>query len=115
MLILIVGLLNFHLPHFVLERPSAAGDTPTSLELVFVANLLGALVAAGAIWRNRAWGWTLGLIVVGLSLALYLAQESVGLPGLPQNWWEPSRIVSVVVEALFVLVVIRICIRPLRV
>jgi len=103
-LIVIVGLLNFHVPHFLLERAASPGDTSTGLELVFVANLLCALVAAAAIWRHRGWGWWLGLVIVGVSFALYVAQETVGLPGLPQSWWEPSRIVSVAVEVLFILV-----------
>ena len=72
--------------------------------MVFIANLLGAVIAGAAIWRNRRWGWLLGVFVVGLSFVLYLAQETVGLPGLPKNWWEPSRIVSLVVEALFIVV-----------
>src|SRR5436309_1202503 len=58
-LIVIVGLLNFHLPHFLLERPTSAGDE-AYLEFVFLANLLGAVIAALAIWRNRRWGWLLG-------------------------------------------------------
>jgi len=101
-LIVIVGLLNFHLPHFLLERSPAAGDTGY-LEAVFLANLLGAVIAALAMWRNRRWGWLLGVMVVGLSFVLYLAQETIGLPGLPGNWWEPSRIVALILEALFVL------------
>ncbi len=95
-LIVIVGLLNFHLPHFLLERPTSAGDE-AYFEFVFLANLLGAVIAAVAIWRNRRLGWLLGVLVVGLSFVLYVTQETVGLPGLPKNWWEPSRIVSLVV------------------
>jgi hypothetical protein len=72
--------------------------------LVFLANLLGAAIAAVAIWRNQRWGWLLGLLVVGLSFVLYLAQESVGLPGLPKNWLEPSRIVSLIIGSLFIFV-----------
>jgi hypothetical protein len=102
-LIVVVGLLNFHLPHFLLERAPSDGDA-AYLELVFLANLLDAVIAGVAIWRNRRWGWWLGVLIVGLSFALYLAQETVGLPGLPKNWGEPSRIVSLIVEALFVVV-----------
>jgi len=102
-LIVIVGLLNFHVPHFLLERPTSDGDA-AYLEWVFLANLLGAVIAAVAIWRNRRWGWLLGVLVVGLSFVLYLAQETLGLPGLPKNWGEPSRIVSLIVEAVFILV-----------
>ena len=63
-LILIVGLLNFHLPHFVLERSTRATDTSALVELAFLANLVGALVAAGAVWRKHHWGWLLGLVIV---------------------------------------------------
>jgi hypothetical protein len=101
-LIVTVGLLNFHLPHFLLERAGSAGEAANSLELVFLANLLGAAIAAAAIWGHRRWGWLLGVLVAGLSFVLFLAQETVGLPGLPRNWWEPSRIVALIVEALFV-------------
>jgi hypothetical protein len=101
-LILVVGLLNFHLPHFLLEaaRPSDSGSV--LLELALLANVLGAVVAAAGIAANVRWGWLLGILIVGVSVGLYVAQETVGLPGLPQNWWEPSRILSLVIEALFV-------------
>jgi len=33
-----------------------------------------------------------------------VAQESIGLPGMPQNWVEPSRIVSLMFDALFIAV-----------
>lgn len=105
-LIVIVGLLNFHLPHFVVER-SASSSGDSWIEIVFVANVLAAFIAAIAIWRTRRWGWLLGVLVVALSAMLYVAQETVGLPGLPKNWWEPSRIVSLIFEVLFVLVALK--------
>lgn len=101
-LIALVGLLNFHLPHFLLEPARAPSAASGPLEFVFLANLLGAVIAAAAISRDAGWGWTLGLAVVGLSFALYVAQETVGLPGLPQNWFEPSRLLALIIEALFV-------------
>jgi hypothetical protein len=103
-LIVLVGLLNFHLPHFLFERAAFAGDSTADIELVFLANLLGAVIAGVAIWRNRPWGWLLGVLVVVLSFALHVGQETVGLPGLPKNWLEPSGIVSLIIEALFTLV-----------
>jgi hypothetical protein len=66
--------------------------------------LLGALAAAAGIYRKRRWGWLLGIVIAGISAALYAAQETVGLPGLPRVWWEPSRIVSLIVEASFAVV-----------
>ncbi len=101
-LIVIVGLLNFHIPHVLLERPQYVGFASYLLESVFLANLLGALVAAVGIYRNARWGWSLGVLFAATSLVLYIAQETVGLPGLPRNWLEPSRILALVIEGLFV-------------
>jgi hypothetical protein len=67
--------------------------------------LLGAVAAAVGIYRNLRWGWLLGIIIVGVSFVLYLTQETVGLARLPKMWLEPSRIVSLIVEALFVALV----------
>ena len=101
-LIVIVGLLNFHLPHFLLEPPKDIGYAAYLLESVLLAYLLGALVAAGAIYRNVRWGWFLGVLIAAVSFVSYIAQETVGLPGLPKNWLEPSRLVSLIVEGSFV-------------
>ena len=104
-LIVIVGLLNFHLPHFLLESTTSFSSATYLLEFVLLVNLLGAVIAAVGMYRNLRWGWLLGILIVGVSFVLYLAQETVGLPGLPKMWWEPSRIVSLIVEALFVVLV----------
>jgi hypothetical protein len=104
-LIVIVGMLNFHLPHFLLESTTYFSDATYLLEFALLVNLLGAVVAAVGIYRNLRWGWLLGILIVAISFVLYLAQETVGLPGLPKVWWEPSRIVSLIVEALFVVLV----------
>ncbi len=102
-LVVIIGLLNFHIPHFLLEPAKYSGYAGYLLELVLLANVLGAVAAAVAIFRNLRWGWLLGILIAGISVALYLAQETVGLPGLPKAWLEPSRILALIVEALFVL------------
>lgn len=102
-LIAVTGLLNFHIPHFLIESPTSTGDASHILELVLLANLVGALVAAVGIYRATRWAWLLGMLVASLSFLLYLAQETVGLPGLPKMWLEPSRIVALVVEGLFVI------------
>lgn len=111
-LIIVVGLLNFHIPHFLVQSP--ASDLASGmLELVFLVNVFGAVVAAVAIYRDLRWAWFIGLAVVGASVLLYLLQETVGLPGLPKAWLEPSRIVSLLVEAVFaVLAVSQLVGRP---
>jgi hypothetical protein len=101
-LIVLVGVLNFHVPHFLLESPRSFSSASSLLELALFANVLGAVVAACGIFRDRRWGWLLGILIAAISCLLYLAQETVGLPGLPRMWWEPSRIVSLMVEGLFV-------------
>jgi hypothetical protein len=85
-LIVMIGLLNFHVPHFLLESPKDVGSASSLLELALFATLLGAVVAAVGISRNRCWGWLLGILVTGIFFVLYLAQETVGLPGLPKTW-----------------------------
>jgi hypothetical protein len=103
-LITLTGLLNFHIPHFLIESPRSPTTSSPLIEIVFLANLLGALLAAVGIARRRRWGWLLGFVVCLVSFLLYLAQETVGLPGLPKMWLEPSRIFSLIVEGLFVAV-----------
>lgn len=100
-LIIVVGLLNFHIPHFLIESRTHSDYASALLELLLVANVLGALVAAVGISRDHRWAWLLGLAVAGVSVLLYLLQETVGLPGLPRSWLEPSRLLSLAVEVLF--------------
>ena len=113
-LIVMIGLLNFHVPHFLLESPKDVGSASSLLELALFATLLGAVVAAVGISRNRRWGWLLGILVTGIFFVLYLAQETTVLPGLPKTWWEPSRIVSLLVEGLFVVLAVPHFMKPAK-
>jgi hypothetical protein len=103
-LVVLVGLLNFHIPHFFIESAKTSVAGSGLLEMVYAINLLGALVAAAGIAADARWGWLLGLAIAALSFTLYLAQETVGRPELPKMWLEPSRIVSLMIEAGFVFV-----------
>ena len=49
-----------------------------------LANVLGAVVAAGGIASNVRWSWLLGIFIVGVFFVLYLAQETVGSPAAPE-------------------------------
>lgn len=107
-LVVLTGLLTFHPPHFLLEaggHPSTAGAAV--LEIGVAVNLLAALVAAAGIGRNADWGWALGMVIAVAAIGLYVVQQTVGLPGLPKNWAEPSRIVSLAVQAVFLAVAAR--------
>lgn len=101
MVIVAVGLLNFHVPHFLFQAPAAAGTAGYMLEAVLLANVVAALVAAVGIYCGSRWGWLLGVVVAGIAVVFYVAQESIGLPGLPRNWLEPSRLLSLLVEGAF--------------
>lgn len=73
----------------------------------FVANFIGALVAAVGIYRDAMWGWVLGILVASGALVLYVVSRSVGLPGFEHavgRWSGPLGILSLVVEALFLAV-----------
>src|SRR6266545_2377591 len=108
-LIVVTGLLTFHSPHFLLEPGRYPGTSAGAvvLEIALAVNLLAALLAAVGIWRDAKWGWPLGIVIAVVAVALYLVQQTIGLPGLPKNWVEPSRLVSLAVQALFIALAIR--------
>ena len=74
--------------------------------LLFVANGLGALVAAFGPYRNhRELGWVLGLVVAAGAFIAYVASRTIGLPGLPAEpdaWLEPLGVASLVCEGVFI-------------
>lgn len=101
-LIVLVGLLNFHVPHFLLESHSSTGSASTLLELVLFANVLGAVVAAFGIWRNRRWGWHLGLLIAALSFVLYSFSGDGGTARASEELGgTEAGLVSLLVEGLF--------------
>ena len=90
----------------IVEARDAFGEA-TYKGLLFVANGVGALVAAFGLYRNQPEpGWILGLLVAGGAFLAYVASRTVGLPGLPAEpdaWFEPMGIASLVFEALFII------------
>src|SRR5437762_9556238 len=91
--ILATGLIH------TLEARDSFGDA-TYKGLLFVANGLGAVVAAVGVYRNqRTLGWVLGLVVAGGAFLAYVASRTIGLPGLPAEpdaWLEPMGVASLV-------------------
>ena len=100
----IAAILGTGLIHLV-EAQDAFGDARYK-GVLFVANGLGALVAAFGLHRNRrVLGWYLGLLVAGGALVAYVASRTIGLPGLPAEpdaWLEPMGVASLACEGLFV-------------
>lgn len=71
---------------------------------LFVANFLGALVAAYGIYRRKTWGWILGFTVAGGAMLSYIWSRTSGLPGLPvEEWIDPWGTTAFIVEGLFCL------------
>ena len=110
----VAAILGTGLIHLV-DAQDAFGDA-TYKGLLFVANGVGAFVAAWGISRNRqALGWLLGLLISGGAFLAYIASRTIGLPGLPaepENWLEPIGVASLVCEALFVLLFLAARRRP---
>jgi hypothetical protein len=97
-LILMAGLIHLFLTPEHLEEA-------TYLGLVFLANFVGAAVAAFGIFRGHRWGWVLGALVAGGAYALYFVNATVGLPGVEEgHLLEPLGLLAKAVEALFLLV-----------
>lgn len=74
--------------------------------LLFLANAAGSLVAAAGLARGARWALPLGLLVAGSTALGYVVSRTVGLPGLPvdPDWLEPLGVLSVLAEALYILV-----------
>jgi hypothetical protein len=101
-LILVTGAIHF------IDAPGSFDDA-TYKGCLFLANGIGAIVAAFGIYRGeRRWGWGLGALVAGGALVAYLISRTVGLPGLaPDTWLEPLGILSLMVEAAFIVLFAR--------
>jgi hypothetical protein len=96
-LILVTGFIH------LMDAPSSFDDA-TYKGMLFVANGLGAAIAAIGIARGaKTWGWGLGTLVAGGAFVAYIISRTVGLPGLqPDVWLEPLGLASLFVEVLFV-------------
>ena len=95
-LIAVVGLIHLIEAPEYLEEAAYVGA-------LFLANFVGAAVAAAGIYRGHGWGWGLGALVAGGAFVGCVISRTVGLPGLPiEEWLEPLGVVSLLVEGLFV-------------
>jgi hypothetical protein len=74
--------------------------------LVFLANAVGAIVAAVGIYRgSRIWGWGLGLPVTAIALLSYLYGLISPVPGLAAHGWlGVLELLSLPIEGAFIIV-----------
>jgi hypothetical protein len=69
---------------------------------LFLANFVGAALAAFGIYRGQWWGWLLGASVAGGAFVMYFISRTVGLPGMEvESLFEPLGVLSKAAEALF--------------
>lgn len=74
------------------------------LGVLFILNGVGAGCAAVGIYLQRGWGWWLGAFIAAFSIINYIISRTVGLPGREVEDWNTIGIISLVVEATFILV-----------
>jgi hypothetical protein len=87
-------------------------DKTPYLGYLFMANLLGALIAAFGIYHRQTWGWVIGLIVSLSSIAGFFWNRTLGgISGIPVAWLYPYGLVTVASAGLFILLTI---LRPWR-
>jgi hypothetical protein len=103
-IVAVVAIVATGLIHLMTARDSFGEATYKGV--LFVANGVGALVAAVGVYRDRDWGWLLGALVAGGAFLGYVLSRTVGLPGLPAEpdaWFEPLGVASLMAEAVFLM------------
>ncbi len=74
----------------------------TYLGLLFILNALGSFASAVGIYLRKWWGWPLGVVMAGGAFFMYVESRTVGLPMLDEGWLDPPGVLSLIVEAVFV-------------
>ena len=96
-LIIEVGLTHYFAADHAYEEAWIEG-------YLFVANFLGAFLAAYGIYRRKTWGWVLGFSVAAGAMLAYIWSRTTGLPGLPhEEWLDPWGTTAMVTEGFFCL------------
>lgn len=104
-LILETGLIHY------LAAVSEYDEAPY-MGYLFVANFLGALLAAYGILRRQLWGWMLGAVLAGASIGGYIYSRTVGMPAMAlEEWVTPYGVAAGVAEGLFLALIV---LRPWR-
>jgi hypothetical protein len=70
---------------------------------LFAANFFGSLLAAFGIYHRQFWGWMLGLVIAGGSIAGYVWSRTLGMPQMNvEEWFTPYGVVSMSVECIYI-------------
>jgi hypothetical protein len=76
--------------------------------MLFVANFVGALIAAAGILIGSRWGWVLGFLVAGGSLVGNILSRTIGLSGMEiEKWLDPYGTLSIILEVIFFVLLIQ--------
>ena len=101
----IVLIVEIGMLHFLTAQREY--DEAAYMGYLFMANLLGALIAAYGIYHRQVWGWLLGLVVAAGSIAGYIWSRTLGMPGMNmEEWFTPYGIVALSLESLFILLLL---------
>lgn len=104
--VLLVGVLGLHLPRYLAETAAPARYLGYP-GLVLVVLMIAAMVAAVGIAADRRYGWRLGIAVAAATWVFYVVQETGGLPGLEENWREPTRLLSLLLSGVVAVIAFR--------
>ena len=88
-----------------LDLPGKMSETPY-LGYLYIALMIGSVLAAGLLFYRPRAGWTLGgLLALGAFVA-YCLSRTTGLPAATDdigNWAEPLGVASLIVEGVMVI------------
>ncbi len=99
----ILMIVQVGLVHFLTAQQQY--DEAVYMGFLFIGNFSVSLLAAYGIFRQKPWGWILGIAVVLGSLAGYAWSRTIGMPGMEvEAWDEPMGVISMVVEGSFLLI-----------
>ena len=99
----LVGLLGVAMIHFV-DLPKTWKEKPL-IGALFLALIIGCVLAAGVLVRNPRRGWQAAGILTALALGGYAVSRTWGLPTSTSdigNWTEPLGLAAIFVEGMVV-------------
>lgn len=99
LLILAVGIIH------AVEAPDYL-DEQAYVGVLFILNAVGCFVVAAALATRPDWraAWALGALIAAVSFIAFILSRTTGLPSFKEDDWEALGVLSMVIEAAFVLV-----------